>query len=87
MPSIGRTPTGNAIGRVALFIAIMKKLPRNIPAIVSLAFERATVGTHISEDDPRIWATQYIFFSVGCTHKKCFAGVLGAWRPMPDREV
>ena len=73
----------NAAGSLSL---TMKKLPRNIPAIISLAFERATVGTHISEDDPRIWATQYIFFSVGCTHKKCFAGVLGAWRPMPDRE-
>ena len=60
---------------------------KDYSSIASIAQERLAISRHISPEDSRVYSYDAILFSVGCTHKKCFVGALGAWRAMPPREV
>ena len=47
-----------------------------------LARSQSRIGISADDEDERIWAADAVLFTVGCTHKRCFLGVLGKWRRM-----
>lgn len=40
-----------------------------------------------SSEDPRVWAADLVFVTIGCTHRRCYCGILGKWYAMPGPEV
>jgi hypothetical protein len=60
--------------------------PNRWAAMVELAAERASYG-RLRWEEERLWSVDALFVSVGCTHKKCFVGLLGVWRPLPGAKV
>ena len=62
--------------------------PERWAALGELAAERFRFGREQWAEE-RLWAADLGLLTVGCTHKKCFVGALGAWNslPGPDAEL
>ena len=56
----------------------------NYTALSGIVLSRCALGTHVSEEDPRVWAFDALLLTVGCTHRRCYVGILGKWRAVPD---
>lgn len=79
----------NAAGSLASALEPVKAAWRSDDrhaALLEMARARLSIGTHESEVDARVWATDAVLLTVGCTKKKCYVGILGQWRPLPGAE-
>ena len=47
-----------------------------------MAAQQFTFGSRAWPEE-KLWAMDAVLLSAGCTHKKCFVGVLGSWRKLP----
>ena len=58
----------------------------NYTGLSSMVVARCALGTHVSDEDPRVWAMDALLLTVGCTHRRCYVGILGKWRAVPGAQ-
>ena len=59
----------------------------DLERIYEIARSRARVGFVSSDEDARTWAVDALLLTLGCTHKRCYLGVYGAWHRLPDQQL